>query len=190
MPTIKQSFDVFEIMLTNEMFDTSVPLNVFNTKRTVSKQKKGSIQSLLSARTKNLPVPFLIQTSGMLAKASIAAVQNAIKTVVEQQPQVVVNSAMATGGTAVGGVVWVVHDQFKTERQIQSNERFASEDRRSAELQNEKDRVLNYELRIDNNNVTLSQENNRLLKDRGMIKKLQERDVHLTNERDKSMALV
>ena len=36
------------------------------------------------------------------------------------------------------------------------------EDRRSAELQNEKERVLNYELRIDNNNVTLSQENNRL----------------------------
>ena len=71
----------------------------------------------------------------MLAKASIAALQNAIKTVVEQQPQVVVNSAMDTGGTAVGGVVWVVHDQFKTERQIQSNERFASEDRRSAELQ-------------------------------------------------------
>ena len=65
----------------------------------------------------------------MLAKASIAAVQNARNTVVEQQPQVVVNSAIATGGTAVGGVVWMVHDQFKTERQIQSNERFASEEK-------------------------------------------------------------
>ena len=141
MPTIKQSFDLFEIMLTNELFYTaptqSVPLSVFNTKpkqSVLSKQKRGSIQSLLSEHTNNLPVPFLIQTRGIGAKAS-TAVTSAVNHVLEQQPQVVVNGLIATGGTAIGGVVWMGYDNSKTERQLESNERIASEDRRSAELQ-------------------------------------------------------